>query len=113
MCLFSTMWELFSTAMLRRMWPSCQPMQHATRRSRSRSCPGRLVRTGSAVVRNPKDRMHRRDLTQVLVRRVGADAAKERPDFPGPLLQIRPENRRLFLIDELGGGELVNPAALS
>ena len=61
------------------------------------------------AARYPKDRVQRCDPAQVLVRRVGADTLKERADLPGPLLQIRPEERQLLVVGKLGGGELLRP----
>ena len=73
------------------------------------------ARRGSILTarRDPKDRMQRRDPAQVLVWRVGADALEERADLPGPLLQVRAQNRRLLIVGNLGGGELLHPAPLS
>src|SRR3954451_6020757 len=56
--------------------------------------------------------MPRRDPPQVLLRRVRADSMEERPDLPGPLLQVRAEERQLLLVGELRGGELLGPGAL-
>src|SRR5215218_5335419 len=65
---------------------------------------------GCARSADPEDRVVGRDPAELVVRRVGSHPVEELPDLPLPAPQVLAQERRLLVVGQLGGRELLGPA---
>src|SRR5436190_6681601 len=86
--------------------PCPPPVTAAEMPVRNRSS-GTALRRGR---RDPEDRVVGRDAQELVVACIRSDPVEERPDLPFPALQVLPQDRRLLLVGDLAGGEVLSPA---
>jgi hypothetical protein len=82
---------------------ACLPLRRLLRQ--------RLLASSAPAGRQPEHRVVRRDPPKLLIARVRSDAVEEHADLGLPALQVGAEQRRLLVVEELGGGERLGATA--